>query len=330
MSAPAIDGRDIRAVTPADVGRADLWTASFPCTDLSLAGGRAGIREGQSSAVWALLDLLEAMTERDRPSRLMFENVMGLLSSGGGADFRALTARVNELGYGVDPLFVDAAWFTAQSRPRLYLLCARIDAVERADVEAVEASRVRPARLVAAMRANADLVWHARETPEPPRAGVRVESVLEDLEEDDPRWWSAARAAYFVGQIHPSHAAYARRMIDGRGESRVCAYRRVRPIEGVKKSVIELRADGLAGCLRLPKGGSAKQMLLCAGDGRARVRYLTARECARLQGAPEPAPGFTENELLAGYGDAVCVPAARWALDRFAVDRAGVRRSAVG
>ncbi|RMD62071.1 MAG: DNA cytosine methyltransferase, partial [Planctomycetota bacterium] len=53
-----LDSRDIHELTPAHVPAAALWSASFPCTDLSLAGKGRGIHAGQSAAVWQLLELL--------------------------------------------------------------------------------------------------------------------------------------------------------------------------------------------------------------------------------------------------------------------------------
>ena len=54
------------------------------------------------------------------------------------------------------------------------------------------------------------------------------------------------------------------------------AFRRVR--EG--KQRMEVRFDGVAGCLRTPRGGSAKQIVLAIVDGELRMRWMTPRECA--------------------------------------------------
>src|SRR5438105_4636630 len=75
----------------------------------------------------------------------------------------------------------------------------------------------------------------------------------------------------------------------------------------------ELRTDGIAGCLRTPRGGSGRQILFKAGRGKYQVRLLTARECARLQGVPDNyVIGVPLNQALFGFGDAVCVPAVEW------------------
>lgn len=317
----ALDARDIHEVRAEDVPRADVWTASFPCTDLSLAGRGAGIHAGQSRAVWGLIELLTRKRESDRPAHVLFENVLGLLTNHGGADLRALVGAMNGLGYGVDPLLVNASSFTAQSRPRLFLIASRDRAELRVDLEVLEPCSARPTRVVAAMRAAPDLVWHARELPGLPRTAQRLESVVERLSEDHEAWWSPERTAYFFAQVHPAHRALVDRMERAPGVSYGAAFRRIRPVGegGAKRSVIEVRSDGLAGCLRTPKGGSARQMLVEAGCGRRRVRYLLASECARLQGfelSPRLREGFGETALLFALGDAVCVPAVAWVAAR--------------
>ncbi len=320
------DRRDINEVNAAQLPRADVWTASFPCTDVSLAGGRAGIHAGQSGAVWGLLTLLENTPADLRPRRLLFENVMGLLSSNGGGDLRALVMALNHLGYGVDMLKADAAWFTPQSRPRLFLVASPVDDIPRADLDALMPDRVRHQAIIDAMRAHDDLVWHARETPPMPERAVTLTDIVNDPPESDALWWDDERTKYFLEQVHPGHASIVERMLAGSEPSYATAFRRVRALgkgkDARKQSVVELRTDGVAGCLRLPKGGSAKQMLLRAGNGSARVRYLTPGECAALQGVdPDRLPGeFRAADLLTGLGDAVCVPAVAWILRSFVLD----------
>jgi DNA (cytosine-5)-methyltransferase 1 len=78
------------------------------------------------------------------------------------------------------------------------------------------------------------------------------------------------------------------------------------------KSMAELRTDGLAGCLRTPRGGSGRQILFKAGYGKHFARLLTPRECARLMGANNYAIDVPLNQALFGFGDAVCVPVIKW------------------
>jgi DNA (cytosine-5)-methyltransferase 1 len=314
---------DVSEIDPATIPPAQLWTASFPCTDLSLAGRGAGIHAKQSGAVWSVIDLLQRVSERDKPDYVLFENVMGLVSSHNGADFRLLVSALNDAGYGVDPLRIDASHFTAQSRPRLFLLATRSERAEAmgltpADPNQLKTSDTRPERLLAAMRSAPDLTWHARPLPPLPSRTKRLTTTILRLPDHDPNWWSEQRSAYFYEQIHTNHRATADKMINGTSLSFATAFRRMRDCgDGRgKRSVIELRTDGIAGCLRTPKGGSARQILFQAGMGEFRVRHLTPTECARLQGVEDPLPaGFSDTKLLFALGDAVCVPAVRWALD---------------
>jgi len=120
---------DIRSLQTADLpDRADLAWASFPCQDLSLAGAGAGLRGERSGTFFAFYDLMRALAAEDRRvPALVIENVVGLLSLRGGADFAELARLLGEAGYRTGALVVDAALFLPQSRPRLFVI-----AVDRA------------------------------------------------------------------------------------------------------------------------------------------------------------------------------------------------------
>ena len=79
----------------------------------------------------------------------------------------------------------------------------------------------------------------------------------------------------------------------------------------------ELRNDGIAGCLRTPRGGSGRQILIKAGYGAVKLRLLTPRECARLMGADHFVINTTLNKALFGFGDAVCVPVIAWIAENY-------------
>ena len=83
---------DVWALEAADLpDLADLAWASSPCQDFSLAGARAGLAGGRSSAFWGFWRLIEALDDAGRaPRALVLENVGGLLTSHGGADFAAV------------------------------------------------------------------------------------------------------------------------------------------------------------------------------------------------------------------------------------------------
>src|SRR5262245_7011451 len=108
-------------------GQAALAWASFPCQDLSLAGARRGLAAPRSGAFWGFHRLIEKLAHEGRaPDVLALENVTGLISSHGGADFTALIHALDALGYRVGALEIDAALFVPQSRPRLFVIASRV------------------------------------------------------------------------------------------------------------------------------------------------------------------------------------------------------------
>jgi DNA (cytosine-5)-methyltransferase 1 len=89
----------------------------------------------------------------------------------------------------------------------------------------------------------------------------------------------------------------------------VCrAYRRIRQ----KNQRAEVHFAGLAGCLRTLSGGSSKQIVLVAGQGELRLRWMSPVEYARLQGFERPLPLDAANKMMSAFGDAVCVPVISW------------------
>ena len=56
----AIRRRDVRTLTLADLpdGTPDLWWASSPCQDLSVAGPQVGVGGPRSGALWPMVSLL--------------------------------------------------------------------------------------------------------------------------------------------------------------------------------------------------------------------------------------------------------------------------------
>lgn len=308
---------DIRDVEVESVPRVELATASFPCTDLSIAGGRRGLNSGESSAFWAFAELLKRMGA-DRPPLVLLENVTGFLTSHAGRDFRNAMQALNELGYGVDPFVLDAKWFVPQSRPRLFVV-GRLGAEARVPLR-LTPTPLRPSALCAAVLENQRTIqWTIFDLPHPPeKSTLRLADVIESIPHDDPVWWSSARADYLYRQMSSRHRAIADEMIRKRAWSYGTVFRRVRrQPDGNKRSMGELRTDGIAGCLRTPKGGSGRQILWKAGFGKYFARLLTPRECARLMGADDYRISGSLNDALFGFGDAVCVPAIRWIAENY-------------
>lgn len=70
--------RDVTKVDFTKVEPVDILTGGFPCQDLSLAGKRAGLKEGTRSGLWS--EFARAIEEL-KPRLVVIENVRGLLSA---------------------------------------------------------------------------------------------------------------------------------------------------------------------------------------------------------------------------------------------------------
>jgi DNA (cytosine-5)-methyltransferase 1 len=301
---------DVHKLDCRSVPDVTLATASFPCNDLSLAGSRTGLAGKQSSAYWGFLQVLEGMGNR-RPPLVLLENVPGFLSSRGGKDFSEALQALNRLGYLVDAFMIDAARFVPQSRVRLFVIGSpkgSYDGFATAETPLFYESELRPKALAEYIFSHPEILWKIRPLPPLPSRRITLKDILEDLPDTSDFWWSSERTDYLIKQMSAKHRAQLSEMREGRRWSRGTVFRRVRN----GKSMAELRIDGIAGCLRTPRGGSGRQILIVAGYGKVKVRLLTPRECARLMGADDFNITAPLNKALFGFGDAVCVPVIDW------------------
>lgn len=296
---------DIGKVKVDDLPRdAELAWASSPCTDLSLAGTRAGLAGVQSGTFWHFTKLLREL-EGDRPEAVVLENVVGLATSHGGDDLTAAIREFNDLGYSVDVLAIDARRFLPQSRPRLFLVGAQNPPEDVAEPN----SELRPDWLQW-VYGDKTLRTHRAKLPAPPAPKTEgLGEVVEEMSLNDERWWDADRTEAFTSSLSPMQRDRVMALKRSPGVKYRTAYRRTR--NGV--AVWEVRPDDISGCLRTARGGSSKQAVVRLGNKRLQVRWMTPREYARLMGAGDyDLSAARNNQALFGFGDAVAVPAVSW------------------
>ena len=130
------------------------------------------------------------------------------------------------------------------------------------------------------------------------------------LEPDDQMTWRTTETtSTLLDMMSPAHRAAVEARVQS-GERAVGAvFRRMRG--GQQRA--EVRFDGLAGCLRTPRGGSSRQTLLVIDRGQVRSRLLSPREGARLMGLPDsyrlPKSATAGLHVI---GDGVAAPVVRW------------------
>lgn len=304
---------DIHKLTGKDIPTVDLATASFPCTDLSLAGRRAGLQGEHSSAFWGFVDILQSMGDR-KPPLILLENVAGFLTSNNGQDFKVALTALNEQGYAVDAFIVNAVHFVPQSRVRLFIIGRQTEDPNPIIKDYLPETELRPAKLVEFIKQHPEIRWAINTAlPKLPALNTNLISIVEKVPKSNSIWWGRERVDYLLNQTFERHLSKILELKEQKYYSYLTAFRRVRNA----KSMAEIRFDGIAGCLRTPKGGSARQILLEVGKGEINIRLLTPKECAKLMGADGFTLSGTANEALFGFGDAVCVPVVSWIADNY-------------
>ena len=91
-----------------------LLVGGTPCQSFSVAGLRKGLEDPRGNLALTYVGILDKF----RPKWFIWENVPGVLSSGGGRDFGSFLGAVAECGYGFAYRVLDAQYFGVPQRRR--------------------------------------------------------------------------------------------------------------------------------------------------------------------------------------------------------------------
>ncbi len=272
-----------------------VLTGGFPCQDVSVAGRRAGLAGERSGLFFDFARL----AEQSAADWVVVENVPGLLTSNGGADFGTVLDTLAGIGYAVAWRVLDARFFgVAQRRRRVFLVgCRGADVTGPGQVLDLceggggnPAAGITPGSLVAA-GTPAGVGGGGLDGLSVFRKGRRAMSAT-----DHETWVEDV--------VSPTLNTF-----DNGGETRATVL-----------TVSTLQASGGDRGHRIDAEGAAGGHLRPVEGG---VRRLTPVECERLQGFPDDwsevgrLPDGTAKRLSdsARYrlaGNAVCVPVAHW------------------
>lgn len=308
---------DIRSVKVSALpDTADLMWGSFPCQDLSLAGGGAGLKGERSGTFFPFWNIVDKLVAANRAPRIIaIENVLGTLTSHGGKDFNAICRAFARSGYKFGPLVINASLFVPQSRPRLFIIgvreamCADAPMLAREAVEPFHTNGLQEAVRSLPHATREKAVWW--NVPTPPYRNVAFVDIIERKLEQ-AQWHTAAETKKLLSMMSLANLAKVEAAMRADRLMVGCVYKRTRVEEGCKVQRAEVRFDDIAGCLRTPAGGSSRQTVLIVEGERTRSRLLTARETARLMGLDDryKLPS-SYNEAYHLTGDGVAVPVVR-------------------
>ncbi len=263
---------DIRALHGDDIPDADIVTASFPCTDMSLAGKYKGLNGAQSGLVLDFLRILDDMKGR-APRTLMIENVMGFLTANDGKDWETIVEGIRQLGYQSAHIVVNANAFVPQSRARVFLFGHK----------------------------------GPIELPEPPKS--RKDLRLDSIAERDGEWWPPDRLHGFLETLSPVQSNRVSRYRNRFWPGYYGAFRRTRRGKAVWE-VRSDEIAGTLRTTRGGSARQAIVRAGC-GDIAVRWMNLTeyarlqGAEHLRYD-------SVTPSQAMFALGDAVCVPVIEW------------------
>ena len=280
----------------------DLSWASFPCQDLSLAGKNGGIRAQRSGTVWYWLDLLKNI--KSRPKIVVAENVQGLISGKNGQNYIALHTALNNLGYKCGALMLNASTWVPQSRVRIFVVGVKEDLRTEAYISHEPTWAHSNDIIKLSQRIDNFTFWNIAQ----PKKTSATLSDLIDFTVPYDNEKTIERNLALITEKHWQKVKNA----EAQGNKVFAGYKRTRN----GKQCLELRTDGIAGCLRTPAGGSSRQHLLIATESGYKTRLLSIKEAAQLMGARKSYkfPG-SYNDGYKAIGDAVAVPVVKHLAD---------------
>ena len=298
---------DITAVRGPDLPYADCWCFGAPCQDFSIAGLRAGLDGGRSGLVREVFRLVREKEPADRPEWLLYENVKGMLSSNSGWDFAAIQAEMGQCGYDVQWQLLNSKNFgVPQNRERVYTLGHL---------------RTRGSRKIFPIgtdcKPDSELQGQCANTVTARYYGAQAGGTyciereqLSEVKQIGNVMPTATRSNPNQGRVYNT-AGIAPCLNKMEGGGRVPFI--TEPYACLTPDRINKRQNG-----RRFKKTSEPMFTLTAQDvhgiaQNARIRYLTPRECMRLQGVPDYitdkliAAGISDTQMYRAAGDACTV-----------------------
>ena len=110
---------NVKEVGKRNLAPVDIISGGFPCQDLSVAGRRAGLAGKRSGHWFEFARIIEEM----EAEWVVVENVPGLFSSNGGADFAVIIRTLELFGYCVAWRVLDSQYFgVPQRRRRVFIV----------------------------------------------------------------------------------------------------------------------------------------------------------------------------------------------------------------
>ncbi|MCM1230012.1 MAG: DNA cytosine methyltransferase [Ruminococcus flavefaciens] len=285
---------DINNINGAEIPPVDVITFGSPCTDLSIAGKRAGLNAERSGLFFQAVRIIKEMrcaTNGEYPRFIVWENVCGAFSSNGGEDFRTVLEEICKIkdsaisvprpekwtksgeivgdGFSVAYRTLDAQyWGVPQRRKRIYLVADF--GGERAG-EILFESEGLSGYSAEGFRTWQRVTRNAENCFEMSGASLMFENHSQDTR--------------YTGPLETAPTVLSSYGSGGNNQPFVVKNQAVTFSQDTYTKYTENSQSGtLRACGGICGGGS--EALVCPSDKKYTVRRLTPQECALLQGMP--------------------------------------------
>lgn len=297
---------DIRAVDPHRMPDFEILTFGWPCQDNSIAGKRAGQKEGTRSG---LLYEATRILRVKKPKYFIAENVPGLFSVTDGKDFYQTIQEFTNSGYDVQWQVLNTRWFLPQNRERVFFVGhlreiprPQVFPIERAYREATQQNGVK--QLIGGSQGS--------RVYDPSGISITLSSEGGGL--------GAKTGLYLInkreGQI--KLRGDVANCIDANYYKGLDAHQARTGVLHVSAALTPDRLEKRQNGRRIKNSGEPMFTLTAQDvhgvfDG-VQIRKLTPRECFRLQGFPDwafdnaRAAGISDSQLYKQAGNSVSVP----------------------
>lgn len=327
---------DITKIAAQDIPAHDVLCAGFPCQSFSKAGSRRGFEDTTKGTLF--FDVCRIL-EYHRPKYALLENVRNLVSHDKGNTWRVIHDRLRGLGYNLlaSPVIFSPHYVgIPQHRERVYIMCVREDIGEIApflfdrkrvpacSIDSVlqddnEIPNVEDYRISSDLKALVDL-WNEFiqniKVDRLPGFPIWAERLC-DLDQTEDMSQYPAWKQNFIQKNHELYVAN-RAYIDGwlsRARCNPLFFGAKAKLEwqagqtatpDIWKQIFQLRPSGIR--VKVNSYFPALVAIVQTSIIGPRRRFLTPRECARLQGFPESfMPDVKQAQAYKQFGNAVNV-----------------------
>lgn len=270
--------------------RIDLLVGGTPCQSFSVAGLRGGLTDERGNLALEFCRLAQSL----RPEWILWENVPGVLSSSGGADFGSILRALEDIGYSLAWRVLDAQFFGVPQRRRRVFLVGDLRGDRAREVLFESGGLQRDSRSSGAQRPKTSGTSEVGTTEVLPFDRAQVTS------------WANGSNPQFGDPSHP--------LTKGGTPPAVSFHLTQDPISG-----------SIAPCLGKSTGGMGVSHCLTKSSGKLdptaqtyvvdqwRARKLTPVECERLQGFPDNYTDcLSDTQRYATLGNSMAVPVMHW------------------